>query len=126
MGFEYHGRAWKPWACRNDFERNADGYRVRLFYRGGKMSFDFWINRRPPDLATVLDCLFMDGDSSDMEFGEFCAELGYPTDFPDEIRRAYTIYRAVRRQAQRFRNLLGENYGEIRESLLAAGPYPQA
>lgn len=124
IGFECEGRAWKPWAWRDDFERIADGYRVRLFYRGGKMSFDFWMNRRPPTLATVLICVFQDGDKSALDFGEFCADLGYSAEFPDEIRRARNIYRAIRRQAGRFRELLGEDYEEIRASLFGDDARP--
>lgn len=103
------GEAKLSWDKRDEWQQNANDYRLTLVYRGRRYSFDFWQGvgiTTEPDAAGVLDCLLSDGAAYDMTFDEWCGEYGYDMD----SRKALKTWKACRRTGCRLRKLLGADY----------------
>ena len=94
------------WSKQDDWQQNANGYRVTLLFQGRRYSFDFWQGVGISDDPTVegcLDCLLSDATAGEMSFDEFCAEFGYSTD----SRRAERIWKQCVKARKRLQRLLG-------------------
>jgi len=93
----------------NDWQRQANGYRCTLRYRGRRYSFDFWQGvgvAGDPTAEGCLDCLLSDAQAGGQTFEEFCAEFGYDPD----SRRAEATWKACRRTAAGMKRLLGDDF----------------
>lgn len=102
--------ARKPWTQRDEWQKNANDYRLTLVYQGRRYSFDFWQGvgiTSEPDAAGVLECLLSDATAEGMTFGEWCGEYGYDED----SRSAHRTYRACVKVGGRLRKLLGDDFG---------------
>jgi len=107
-----HG-ARLAWEKQDDWQTNANGYRVALRYQGRTVALDFWMGagiEREPEAADVIDCLLSDATSEGMSFKEWCREYGYDTDDRRKMRSAYRTFRACLRIARMVRHLLGSDY----------------
>ena len=103
-----HG-ARLAWEKQDDWQTNANGYRVALRYQGRTVALSFWMGtgiEREPEAADVLDCLLSDATSEGVSFEEWCREYGYDTD----SRANYRTFRACLRMARKVRHLLGSDY----------------
>lgn len=58
-----------------------------------------------PTLANVLSCLADDASSTQGSFEDWCSELGFDAD----SRKAERTYKAVERNAEKLRTLLGDS-----------------
>lgn len=97
-----------PIAKRDKWQKDAFDYRVTLRYKGRRMSLDFWTGKgwtKAPELSDVLDCMFSDLPYADMTFDEFCNETG----FDNDSRKAERSWKATRKQARKFNELLEED-----------------
>jgi hypothetical protein len=93
----------------SDWQRQANGYRCTLRYRGRRYAFDFWQGvgiTGDPTAEGCLDCLLSDAQAGEQTFAEFCAEFGYDTD----SRAAEATWRACRKTAVGMRRLLGDDF----------------
>lgn len=109
------GDAKKPWDKRDEWQRNANGYRVTLKRRGSQFSLDYYMGQAckgEPTAADVLDCLQSDSRVMGQDFEEWCSDLGYDTD----SRKAEQIYRDTDKQARRVFRFMGrEMFKEFQE-----------
>jgi len=99
----------RPYDQQDDWQRNANGYRVRLRYQRRSMTIDFWqgiAHTSDPDAAGVLDCLLSDADCGARSFDDFCSELGYDVD----SRKAYRTWQACQRTDRQLRRFLGDDF----------------
>lgn len=62
---------------------------------------------RDPERGEVLSCLALDARAGEMSFTEFCDEFGYD----DDSRRAWEMWQACRRTADRLRRVFGDQFG---------------
>lgn len=99
-------------------KRNADmggdsrHWRCTLRRRARTYSFDFWqgsAHKEPPTASDTLECLLSDASLGQLDFCEFCGELGYDTD----SRRARRTWRACQRTESRLLILLGEHFDDF-------------
>lgn len=106
---EYGARL--EWDKQDDWQQQANGWRVTLRYSKRRMSVDFWQGQRcqgEPTAENVLECLLSDanGYESARDFEDFAAEYGYDTD----SRKAERIYQQCGNIAKRLRKLLGDDF----------------
>jgi hypothetical protein len=97
------------WEKMDQWQRDANGYRLILTYQGRQMSLDFWQGwgiSHDPDIEGVIDCLLSDASGADQSFENWCRDLGYDTD----SRKAEKIYKQVVKQTLRLKNLLGDDF----------------
>lgn len=97
------------WDEQDDWQRQANGYRVTLKYKRRQMGLDYWMGSgisHEPDAEGVLENLLSDASSADQTFEQWCADLGFDAD----SRRAERIYRAVQKQTDALRRLLGDDF----------------
>lgn len=106
------------WADRNpnmDDSDRMNNYKCRLTHKGRSMTLYFSMGlalTREPSVEDVLDCLASDsaGFENNDSFEDWCGEYGYDTD----SRRAERTYKAIERQSEKLRKLLGEDlYQEL-------------
>jgi hypothetical protein len=98
-----------------DMPAGSNHYKCTLRFRTRRMIVIF--SQGPaidhePTLIDVLDCLASDaaGVENGVSFEDWCADYGYDTD----SRKAERIYKACEREAEKLRNLLGDNlYQEL-------------
>lgn len=103
------GKTHKPWAKRNEWEKEANDYRCTLVYQGRRYSFDYWQGvgiQTEPDVAGVLETVLASEVQDGQTFGEWCREFGYD----DDSVKALRIYRACKRQTVYLRRLLGDDF----------------
>lgn len=97
---------------RDDDGWEHDAYRVQLTRKGQTIRVPFrkgtGHNGNPPQVEEVLEALVSDasGVENALSFEEWADEYGYDTD----SRKAETTYRAVVRQTEKLRLLLGDEY----------------
>ena len=104
----------KRWDRLDDWQRNANGYRVTLRFRGRRMSLDFWQGtgiKDEPTSRRVLECLLSDAQLGALNFEEFCSELGFDPD----SRKALASWKECGRIDLRLRRLLGGSFDEFME-----------
>jgi hypothetical protein len=93
-----------------DGGEKMDHWRVVLARPGARLTVYFSMGTghhgKPPEPASVLDCLASDAASIENapDFREWCAEFGYDTD----SRKAHRTFKICQRQAQRLKNFLGD------------------
>lgn len=93
----------------SDWQRNANGYTVRLMYKGRQYTIDFWQGTditEDPTAAGVLDCLLSDANGGEMTFGEFCGEFGYDND----SRTAERTWKQCGKVREELQRLLGDDF----------------
>ena len=98
-----------PWEKQDEWQREANGYRVVIRYGRRQMTLDYWMgsaHTREPDAASVLSCLLSDADALQYSFEEWAANLGYDPD----SRKAERIYQLCVRQGERLKRLLGDDF----------------
>jgi hypothetical protein len=103
------GEALLPWDRRDDWQKQATGYRVQLRYARRAMSLDFWqgsAHTDDPTVSDVLSCLLSDSMAVDQAFEDWCGDLGYDTD----SRKAESTYRACVRSGEALQRVLGDQY----------------
>lgn len=113
----------------DDWRREAVGIAIALEYRGRSYRLDYWLGvghfeiiptrfpgyttiRLKADAisaASILANLLMDQPHAADTFEDFCAELGYDKDRISSKR----IYRAIRRQARKVAELLGDDLDDF-------------
>ncbi|HMN10695.1 MAG TPA: hypothetical protein PKD55_00050 [Bellilinea sp.] len=100
-----------PW---QDEMSNWDGYhwRVTLRYTNRQYTLDFWTGSMAgePHAGDVLGCILSDsaGYENARDFEDWAADYGYDPD----SHKVEKLYRTVRRQAARAKQLLGEDLYE--------------
>jgi hypothetical protein len=97
------------WEKQDDWQKKANGYRIRLRYKGKQMSIDFWQGTgitHEPEAAGVLECLLSDATCGDESFEDFCSDMGYDED----SRRAERVYRHCKKINKSLKALLGDDY----------------
>lgn len=97
------------WDKQDDWQRNANGYRVTLLYQGRRYSFDFWqgvAHTAEPTAGGCLECLLSDAVAGETSFDDFCGEFGYSTD----SRRAERIWKQCSTVRARLQRLLGGDF----------------
>lgn len=98
-----------PWDQQDEWQHNANGYRVTLRYQGRQFSFDFWMGsalRNEPDAESCLESLLSDARSGEQTFEEFCTESGCDAD----SRKAEKTWKACQKSGDGMKRLLGEDY----------------
>ena len=93
-----------------------DHWDCTLMYEGSTYGFYFskglGHEGAPPNIEEILDCFKSDLAYNDLDFNEFCEDLGYD----DDSIKDKKIYRAIRAQNEAVIDLLGE---DLVEDLLA-------
>ena len=93
----------------SDWQRNANGYTVRLMYKGRQYTIDFWQGTgitEDPTAAGVLDCLLSDANGGEMTVDEFCGEFGYDND----SRTAERTWKQCGKVREELQRLLGDDF----------------
>lgn len=109
LGFDYRFGADLPTREQDDWQRNANGYRVTFTYDRRRSSFDFWQGggiSRDPESSDVMACLISDAHAGAQSFEEFCSEFGYDED----SRSAERTWKACQRVADQLERLFGADY----------------
>jgi hypothetical protein len=97
------------WDQQDEWQKNANGYRCTLHYKGHQHTFDFWQGigiSHDPTAEGCLECLLSDSSAGDTTFENFCSEFGYDTD----SRKAEKTFKACGKTAVAVRRLLGDDY----------------
>lgn len=100
------------WDKQSDWQRNANGYRCTLRYQGRQYSFDFWQGTgitSDPTAEGCLECLLSDAQSGELDFEQFCGDLGYDTD----SRSAEATWKACQKVNENMRRLLGDDFEDF-------------
>lgn len=103
------------WDEQDDWQKQANSYRVKLRYRGRQLSVDYWMGvglSGDPDAESVLECLLSDAIAGQDTFEGFCMEFGYNED----SRKAKRIYDACVRMRNKLERLLGDDFDDFLES----------
>ena len=113
--FSYNWVAERP---DNLMSKEMDHWRCVLKANGKTYTFyysqGYGYHHAEPVLASVLESLANDYDTSDLTFEEFCSEYGYGED----SRKAEKVYRALRKETQALDRLFGEEgMEELRDIL---------
>lgn len=93
----------------DDWQKRSNPWTVTLKYQGRRMTVPFWTGQAITDDPTakdVLECLLSDSESGDMDFEEFCSDLGYDSD----SRTAERTWKQCQRINKRLHRLLGDDY----------------
>ncbi|HXK70625.1 MAG TPA: hypothetical protein PK455_04905 [Caldisericia bacterium] len=93
---------WEEW------QKKANGYRLKLIYQGRSYIFDFWQGTgiiHEPDVSGVLKCLLSDSSVPE-DFEEFCKEFGYSID----SRKAEQTHKACLKVRSNMKKLLGPDF----------------
>lgn len=105
-----------PYEKRDDWQKSADGWRVRLSYQGRQMTLDFWtgsgLRGELPTAEGVLSCLISDASLAGEGFEDFCSNCGYDED----SRKALATFQQCERQTKRLRRLLGDDFEKFMEA----------
>ena len=105
----------KPYHSQDDWQKSANGWRVRLAYQGRAMTLDFWqgsAHVTEPDAQGVLYCLLSDASLCADGFEDFCSNVGAD----ENSRKALADYHACVNQTKRLEKLLGPDYDTFFES----------
>lgn len=92
----------------NEWQKKANGYRLKLIYQGRSYAFDFWQGTgitHEPDVSGVLECLLFDSSAPE-DFEEFCKEFGYDID----SRKAEQTHKACLKIQSNMKRLLGSDF----------------
>lgn len=109
------GEARLDWSKRDDWQQQANDWRITLVYQGRRFSLDFWQGtgiKEEPTAEGVLDCLLSDAQAGNESFEGWCSNFGYDTD----SRKAEKTYKACIKTAKRLRKLLGSDYETFAEA----------
>lgn len=96
----------------DNWQRNANDYRITLYYLGRQISVDFWQGTgidHEPDVTNVLECLISDTIAGEVSFKEFCGDMGYSADSRD----AFGIWQQCKRLGRRVHRLLGDDFDKF-------------
>ncbi len=96
------------WDKQDEWQKNANGYRCTLRYKGRRYTFDFWqgqAHTEDPTVVGVLECLLSDA-SAEEDFAAFCHEFGYDED----SRKAERIHKGCLKARENMRRLLGDDF----------------
>lgn len=102
-----------------DSGAQMDHWRCLLEYRGRQMEVVFSKGKghkgKEPTAEEVLGCLLLDasGYENARSFEDWAGEYGYDTD----SRSAQATYNTIGEQARELRELLGDDYSRIAETL---------
>lgn len=115
----YTGSKPAPWG--DTMPKNWNHYRITVknTNNGKRTGFDFWASIAKPKLTTehdVLDafrCFINDALAGEMDFTEFCGELGYDED----SRTAERTWKACKRSANKLRRIYDGDLYELINSL---------
>lgn len=100
------GEARLAWDKRDQWQCEANDWRITLKYKGRRYSFDFWQGtsiKTAPTREGVLECLQSDAQVETGSFEDFCANTCYDPD----SRKAERIYKACVRTDKNLRRLFG-------------------
>lgn len=92
----------------DEWQKNANGYRLKIIYQGRSFSFDFWQGysiTHEPEVEGVLECLLSDASISE-DFEDFCNEFGYSTD----SRKVEQTYKSCLKIQSNMKRLLGADF----------------
>jgi len=100
-----------------DSNPNMDGKHMNHFkvtLKNGKKQFTLYYSQGfricgDPTAESVLSCLHSDQSCVDMDFDDFCAEMGYDSD----SRKAEKIYKAVISQSKKLEQFMGDLLDEF-------------
>lgn len=96
---------------------HSDGWTCTFEYDGREMEVPFYMgkghNGARPTKEEVLNALFLDAESTDSDFNDWCNELGYDN---DSIRALETYNNCVK-IADDLKHLLGSAYDTVREEI---------
>lgn len=98
-------------AAKDEWQRNANGYRVSFQYDRRRVSFDFWQGSgisHDPECSGVMECLISDARMGAETFHDFCADLGYDED----SRNAERTWKACQQIGNQLVRLFGADYAE--------------
>lgn len=111
LRFEFVFGVAMPYSQQDEWQRNANGYRVTFGYGRRQMTTDYWMGSAltdDPECNEVMHSLIGDAQAGDQSFGDFCADLGYDTD----SRRAERIYKGCQRIGTQLSALFGADFFE--------------
>lgn len=111
----------KPADWGNDMPQNWDHHNVTVINKinGKRTRFDFWASIAKPELRTKYDvfnafyCFVSDAIAGNMDFADFCAEVGYDED----SRRAEKTWKACKRSAAKLNRIYDGDLYELLDSL---------
>lgn len=110
--FDFEFGASAPYSSLDDWQREATGYTVTIGYGRRTARFDYFTGpaiTEDPTLSDVMACLVLDAECGSRDFEDFAAEMGYDTD----SRRAYGIWQACQRTADKLAHLFGSDLSEV-------------
>jgi hypothetical protein len=118
VGFTFAHGAKLDRSLQQKWQFQARDFSCRLTYQGRSMTIDYWMGRgikRDPNAADVLDSILSDASSFDSarDFRDWASDFGYDTDDPDVLTEAQKTYSTVRKQTDRLKTLLGNDYEEF-------------
>lgn len=101
--------------AKSDWQKTATSYRITLKYKGKQMSVDFWCGSLC-DTPNAFDVMYsLTADACGLEnsniFEDWAKEYGYYYD--EDSREAERIYKAVKSQTKRLKNLLGDDFESV-------------
>jgi hypothetical protein len=104
LGMQRDDDGWYHYPYRVTLSRKGHGS-MRLTWRQGTA------HTNDPNVVEVLDCLASDaaGFVNAQGFEDWCSEYGYDSD----SRKAEKIYRAVERQTDSLRRVLGDDFETV-------------
>lgn len=90
------------------WEGAAHNWRVTLKYKGRQLTTDFFGGSAVtnPTAADVINSLCLDASFGEMDFGEFCSELGYDC-WADDARKTWEACVGMTSKVHR---LLGDDF----------------
>ena len=103
------GEARMNWDKRDEWQKNANDYRITLTHNGHSMSFDYWQGvaiKTQPDRKAVLECVLTDAQAAGDSFEDFCNNFGYDLD----SRTHYATFLACQRTLRAVTRVFGEGF----------------
>lgn len=98
----------------DEWQRKANGYTIKLSFGRKTYSVDYWQGtgiKNKPTLEGVMESLFLDAESGNDSFEDFCSNFGYDTD----SRNAEKIWNACQKTKKELSRLLGDQYGHYKQ-----------
>ena len=96
--------------------KDADGWTCTLYYDEREIEVPFYMGKghlgAEPQKEDVLDALFMDAQSIDMNFVDWCAEFGY-----NDSNEALDTYNACKNISEKLEYLLGSSFDTVKAEL---------
>lgn len=103
---DFQGDHWRVTLTRRDWSECKGGKvkRTSLIY-----SMGYGHKGKPPSADSVLESLCSDAQYRDMDFSEFCFDLGVSED----SRAEYRTWKATLAQSRRFEQFMSPDFSEI-------------